>query len=141
MSNPINIYNSKIGIHNPYFDSTNYVYQLDIFFKNNSKKTFNKITNKKYTRLIQINDKINFNTISHFILVVTKDIGLLKQQFTIEGDLKLDELDELDEFEDYTYKTDELYIEFNKNDLNLIDSCCYVKGIDDNRLFITPPNY
>ena len=59
MSNPINIYNSKIGIHNPYFDSTNYVYQLDIFFKNNSKKTFNKITNKKYTRLIQINDKIN----------------------------------------------------------------------------------
>ena len=51
MSNPINIYNSKIGIHNPYFDSTNYVYQLDIFFKNNSKKTFNKITNKKYTRL------------------------------------------------------------------------------------------
>ena len=42
----------------------------------------------------------------------------------------------LDEFEDYTYKTDELYIEFNKTDLNLLDSCCYVKDIDDNRLFI-----
>lgn len=135
MSNPINIYNSKIGIHNPYFDSTEYIYQLDIFFKDGSKQTFNKVTNKKYTKLIKFCDNLSLKTISHFTLLVTKGISILQQQFTIEGAIIIDD------YEDYTFKTDELYVEFTLNDLNLIDVCCYVKDVDDTRLFITPPNY
>ena len=34
-----------------------------------------------------------------------------------------------------------MYIEFEKNKNNFTQTICYLTAIDNNRIFVTPPNY
>ncbi len=140
MSKPIDIYcNNEISKDNPNFYLTRYIYELEIITKTKQKKTFNNVTREKYCKIVNFDDNINFCDINEFFLKVTR-MHVFKDVFTIRKNFNINN----NEYE-CIYKTPDLYLEFNKNHLNLVNCCCYLKAEDNSelgmRLFITPPNY
>ena len=131
MSNPINIYKNTSEFINPKTPPNNFIYNLNIFFKNGKSKMFKERTENKFSKLISFNHNINFNDIERF------EFNLIKMNskdsfYRITGELTEEE---------NIFKNNDLYIEFIKNINNMAHCCCYFKESDEFRLFVTPPNY
>jgi len=127
---PINIIFGGDNMNN---DFTQYIYELTLKFKDNSIKKFKEISNSKHCKIITFNKMIPFNNIDSYNLTITlvnftNSVYSLNENFTYDGD-------------SYIYKNDDIYIEFLQNNTMMTSCCCYVKALDNTRLFITPPNY
>ena len=138
MSKPIDIYcNNEISEDDPSFCSTRYIYELEITTNTKQKKTFNTVTHEKYCKIINFNDNINFDDLKEFYLKVTR-INLFKNYYIIRKQFNIDN-------DECVYRTPDLYLEFYKNNIGLLNCCCYLKADDNSelgmRLFVTPPNY
>lgn len=101
------------------------------------KKTYRffKNTNEKYCQLTNNLDKINYNEIINFELVINnkminQELINIKHKF----DLEILEMDDC-----YVYRDEDIYIEFMKEN-KYTTCCCYIKNLNS-KLFNTPPNY
>ena len=146
MSKPINLsYISKFI--NP--DSSEYLFELTIYLndENNSYKKFKKITTNKFVKLVDFKDEIEFKQINRFDIKVKNIISsqnyLFENTFINTNDTSISEESSEDNVEDNfkTFKNEDMYIEFEKNKNNLTQTICYLTAIDNNRIFVTPPNY
>ena len=105
---------------------------------NTNKKTYSffKNTKEKYCQLINVVDKICFNDITNFELVINNKI-INTELVNIIHYLNKENMDSED---CYIYRDSEIYIEFMKE--NDYTNCyCYIKKLNNNKLFNTPPNY
>jgi hypothetical protein len=112
-------------------DTTQYVFELLLTFKDNSKKKIMKIEDSKYSELVDGSEKILFENIKKFSIKVIQ-VEILSKQFELESDFKTK-----DEY--FSEQNENIYIEFqNKNDF--LYSSCYTSNFNTNT-FLTPPNY
>ena len=139
---------SSIPINNlsKFFNPNNneYIFMIEIFFLDNSKKEIKKKSNNKFLKLIDFTDNINFNNILKFKLIIKNIYSIENYSLdkTFKNNKSNDDDEDEDEDEDYKiFKTNELYIEFEKNINNNTKVICYITAIDNNRIFVTPPNY
>ena len=136
MSAPINI-NDKNRYFNP--PKTEYLFKIILYLKDIEKpKEIIKLTTTKYVKLLNFNDDIQYNKIKHFKIFIQNISNMITYNY--ESNFDIDE----DEYEDESYKTfknTEVYVEFNKNISNLTECSCYLNANDNNRIFVTPPNY
>ena len=135
MSSTIDI-ESKINssINDPNFGD---IKQFKLIIKTKEKTySFFKNTEEKYCQLINVLDGIYFNDIIKFELIIDNKI-INNQLVNIIHNLNKDNMDSDD---CYIYKDPEIYIEFLKEN-NYTNCYCYIKVLNNNKLFNTPPNY
>lgn len=135
MSSTIDI-ESKLNnnIYNPNSDD---IKQFKLIVKTQKKiYSFFKNTNEKYCQLINIFDKINFNDLISFELIIYNKI-LNYELININHKISKENM-ESDEC--YIYTDSEIYIEFLK-DNDYTNCYCYIKKLNSNINFNTPPNY
>ena len=101
-------------------------------YNSTHKKIFREISLSKYSKLITTDDKILFNTIKSFILKVTL-YRFTKEYFTISHEFTENDIN--------IFKNDDIYIEFTQNNEGFLNCCCNLITLDNNRMFVTPPNY
>jgi hypothetical protein len=119
---PINIIFGKDNFIHCIFDLT--LYLKDMI------KEFHEISYSKHCTIINSSDLVNFNEIERYTLKVTvfnpKDTVTIQNIFNIDNSI---------------YKNDDIYIEFTQNQDGYTSCCCNLITFDNNKLFITPPNY
>lgn len=131
MSKPINICGSSDNF-NP--KKTEYIYKIELIFNDLTKKEIVKISDSKYVKLFSFDKDINFETIKSFYIIV-ENINecinySLSSNFNFKKNINFN-----------TYKNTNLYLEFRKNYENKTACNCYITAFDNNRIFVTPPNY
>ena len=114
-------------------DFTQYIYELTLIMKDNNKKIFKEICNMKHCKIITFSEMIPFNMIENYNLNITlvkftTDIYNINNTFNNDEDMHI-------------FKNDDIYIEFIQNNDKMTSCCCYLKVLDNTRVFITPPNY
>lgn len=111
--------------------------QFKLIVKTNEKTySFFKNTKEKYCQLINVLDKINFDNIIHFELIINDKIFDMELVNIIHFINK----DKMDTDDCYIYKDSEIYVEFLKEN-NYTNCYCYIKKLNNNKIFNTPPNY
>jgi hypothetical protein len=108
------------------------IFELTLKFNDSTERVFREISYSKYCNLITIENDVKFNTISKYKLKISifkfiKDTYIIEEPFTIDNT--------------YVFKNDDIYIEFMQNEEGLTNCCCNLIALDNNRMFITPPNY
>ncbi len=131
MSKPINICGSS-NKFDPF--NTDYLYKLEIIFNDLSKKEFVKLTKKKFIKILTFDKDVKYDNIKSFYIVIENlsqnTTYSLSSNFEYNKDLNCN-----------TFKNENIYLEFRKNN-NLQTECnCYLNAFDNNRIFVTPPNY
>jgi hypothetical protein len=105
------------------------IFDLTLYLKDNVIKHFHEISYSKHCIIFDSSDLVELNTIERYVLKVNifnpKDIYIIENIFNINNTI---------------YKNNDIYIEFTQNQ-NGIGKCCCNLITNDNRLFITPPNY
>jgi len=131
---PINYTKSRYGFRAPPKNTNNNIYELVIFNENKEIKYFKKIINNKYCKLIDFSDKILFSDIKKFTISITTTPYHDNNSLFMEGnvDHKLDS---------YTKNNSYIYIEFTQNSLGYTICNCYKILTDNNKIFVSPPNY
>lgn len=112
--------------------------QFKLIVKTKDKKTFSffKNTQEKYCQLINVIDGIDFNDICQFQLIINNKL-IDSELVNIKHELNIEDMDTED---CYIYKDNEIYLEFLKD--NEYTNCyCYLKKLNSNKVFNTPPNY
>lgn len=137
MSDPINI-NGKNIMFNP--NKNEYLYKIIIHFKNETKKEVVKLALKKYIKLIKSEEEINYDNIKSFNLIIQNISNMTTFSFDSEFIQEEDE-DDLDDINFKTFRNTEIYLEFSKNNKKNTECNCYLNAFDNNRIFVTPPNY
>lgn len=138
MTSPINIKTDNNRYFNP--QNNEYLFKIILNFKNDTKKEIVKLTSTKYVKLIKNSDLVNYNEIKDFKIIIQNISNMISYNFESTF-LSLDEDDEEEEnFK--TFRNSEIYLEFSKNINNNYTECnCYLNANDNNRIFVTPPNY
>ena len=114
-------------------DFTQYIYELTLTMKDNTEKYFKDICNMKHCKIITFNQMIPFNMIDKYNLNITL-IKFTRDIYNINNNFISDE-------DTHISKNDDIYIEFLQNNNKMTSCCCYLKVLDNTRVFITPPNY
>lgn len=135
VSKPISIkYSpSKYSFNNPSFNDSSYLFNLKITFEDNKIENFTKIEKKKYSNLIELDDKILYSKIKSFKINIIKIPNLEKKDYILESDFNKDS-------NSFSKRSEDIYIEFTQNNNNLTICNCYFVGVDFNSIFISPPN-
>ena len=137
MTSPINIKTDNNRYFNP--QNNEYLFKIILNFKNDTKKEIVKLTSTKYVKLIKNNDLVNYNEIKDFKIIIQNISNMISYNFESTF-LSLDEDDDEENFK--TFRNSEIYLEFSKNINNNYTECnCYLNANDNNRIFVTPPNY
>ena len=135
-SSPINIpkkpVKSKFSFNNPPSDTLSYFFDLEINY-DNKKKTFRKISNRKYLLMIDENDKLKYDKISDFKLTMTKIPQCDNKVYVIESKVN-------QKTSNHSESSDNLYVEITKNFNNDLLFNVYYIGVDLAETFISPPN-
>ena len=108
-----------------------YIYELEIIFKNNEVKNFYKIDNNKSIEIISEDINIKFNLVKEFRFSVTI-IDNIPIKYKLNNKIDTNN-------NDNTFKSLNLYIEFNNINGKLNSNCYVIES--DHSLFLTPPNY
>ena len=130
---PINIiFNNKDNKDNDFLQC---IFDLTIKLKNvNQDINFKELLFSKYCNIISHSNKIKFNMIESYTLNITSKSHYNREVYSITNNFILSD-------DIHIYKNDDIYIEFTQNNEGYINCCTYLKVLDDNRVFITPPNY
>ena len=122
-----------INIMSDNFDLTQSIFEITLTLKNNDIKKFRELSYSKHCKLITATDMVEYDMIESFILCITT-IKFIKDVYNIKNTFNSSE-------NTYIFKNADIYIEFIKNNDNSTNCCCYLKALDNSRVFITPPNY
>jgi hypothetical protein len=132
---PITIKYAK-NIHdfsNPNNETSNYLFELIINGQTIGKKYFRNLEKSKYSHLIKLNHKIKLSEINSYKVSVSIYPTNLPIIYELEGQINKEQSNS-------THHSNNLYIEFTKNDMGFTLCSCFYKGLDHNKIFVTPPN-
>jgi len=115
------------------FDFIQSIFEITLTLKNNDICKFREISYSKHCKLFTSNDMIKYDMIESFVLYITT-FKLLKEVYNMKNTFNPVE-------DTYIFNNDDIYIEFIKSGDNNTNCCCYLKALDNSRVFITPPNY
>lgn len=130
---PIKYIPNMYGFSDSNNDTTRYLFELVINGKTIGKKYFRNFEDTKYSHLITLNHKIKLNDIQSYKVSVSIYSPDTNNIYELEGYINKNE-------NCSTQKTNNLYIEFTKNDMGYSLCSCFYTGLDYNKIFASPPN-
>lgn len=117
----------QYNLSNNQFDNI-YLYDLKIITKNGEKR-FSYTESKKYVNLIQLNDKLYYNDLEEYELIVNYKDTYYSLFGKINNNLSYN-----------TNNNNNLFIEFSHDNSGYTICTCYFLNKDINILCISPPN-
>lgn len=127
---PIQYSEDDLDYSDPSFTNTTYIFDLSINVKNKKYK-FKKIESNKYSNMIESENNISYYDIFSFELVITELNS--QTRYVMYGNLEHN-----NNF--FSQKDNDIYIEFYQDPLGKTVCTCYFIGINNNTIFISPPN-
>lgn len=130
---PIKYAKSCHGFSDSNNDTSRYLFELVINGQSIGKKYFRNLEDTKYSHLVKLNHKIKLSDIKSYkasVSIYPSEIPLMHE---LEGEINQDESSS-------TQRSDNLYIEFTKNDMGFTMCSCFYTGLDQNKIFASPPN-
>jgi hypothetical protein len=130
---PIQYAKSYHGFSDSNNDTSKYLFELIINGEVIGKKYFINLEETKYSHMIKTTHKIKLSSIESYkasVSVLPADLPLV---YELEGKINQEESSS-------TQRSDNLYIEFTKNDIGYALCSCFYTGLDCNKIFASPPN-
>lgn len=129
---PIKYAKSTHGFSDSNNNNNKYLFELSINGENIKKKYFKKIEDIKYSHLITLEDMIKLNNIDTYKASVSIFTAEFPLNYNIEGDINKD-------YSSSSQRSENLYIEFTKNNMGYAMCSCFYTGFDNNKIFASPP--
>jgi len=131
-SEPIAIRYSEddLAYSDPCFTNTTYIFDLSVVVTN-KRYSFQKIESNKYSNIIESENNISYNDILSFRLIIT-DLNN-QNEYIMRGDIN-------HHSNCFSQKDDNIYIEFYQDAHGKTVCTCYFIGINNNTIFVSPPN-
>ena len=121
------------GFSDPNNETCRYHFELIINGQDIGKKYFRNLEENKYSHIIRLTHKIKLCDIKSYkasISIHPSDSPLI---YELEG--------QINQFEsNSTQRNNNIYIEFTKNDMGYTMCSCFYTGLDQNKIFASPPN-
>ena len=114
-------------------ETIRYLFELVINGEVITKKQFRNLEEVKYSHLIKLNHKILLSNIDSYKASVCIYPSNDKEIYEIEGEINKNESSS-------TQRSNNMYIEFTKNDMGYAMCSCFYTGFDNNKIFVSPPN-
>jgi len=135
ITNPIQIRYTKNqhGFSDPNNDSCRYLFELIINGESIGKKYFRNLEENKYCHMIKLSHKIKLCDIQNYKASISIHPSESLTCFEIEGQINQYESSSIQ-------RSDNIYIEFTKNDMGYTMCSCFYTGLDQNKIFASPPN-
>ena len=135
ITNPIQIRYTKNqhGFSDPNNDSCRYLFELIINGESIGKKYFRNLEENKYCHMIKLSHKIKLCDIQNYKASISVHPSESLNCFEIEGQINQYESSSVQ-------RSDNIYIEFTKNDMGYTMCSCFYTGLDQNKIFASPPN-
>jgi len=116
-----------MNINNSYAQPANkYIFELYIYDINNNEKYIKKIESKPHSKLIKFSDKIKFNEMTNFKVIVSHDMD-----YKLEGIVNNKQTTSI-------HQNEHVFIEFTNNNNGYSLCSC---SLTTNNIFASPPNY
>jgi hypothetical protein len=130
---PIRYVKTQHGFSDPNNETTRYLFELIINGETIGKKYFRNLEENKYSHMIRLPHKIKLTDIRSYKACVSIHPSDLPLSYELEG--------QINQFESSsTQRSDNIYIEFTKNDMGYAMCSCFYIGLDQNKIFASPPN-
>ena len=110
-----------------------YLFELTINGENIGRKYFKNLEEMKYSHLIKLDHKIILENIEKYKLLVSVYQSDIDYVYELEG--KINKY-----YSSSIARNNDLYIEFTKNSLGYALCSCFYTGLDQNKIFASPPN-
>jgi hypothetical protein len=130
---PIKYAKTTHGFSDPNNETSRYLFELVINGQSIGKKYFRNLEESKYSHLIKLNHKIQLAEINSYKASVSIYPADLPMTYELEGQINKDQSSS-------TQRSDNIYIEFTKNDMGFAICSCFYTGLDNNKIFASPPN-
>ena len=130
---PIKYAKSTHGFSDPNNETSKYLFELVINGQTIGKKYFRNLEETKYSHLIKLNHKILLGDINSYKASVSIYPSDFPLTYELEGLINKEESSS-------TQRSDNIYIEFTKNDMGYAMCSCFYTGLDHNKIFASPPN-
>ena len=130
---PIKYTKSIHGFSDSNNDNNRYLFELIINGKIFGQKYFSNLEDTKYSHLIKLSDMIELNSIDCYKVNVSIFPSEIPINYNLEGMINKD-------FSSSSQRSENLYIEFTKNDNGYTMCSCFYTGLDGNKIFASPPN-
>ena len=130
---PIRYAKKTHGFSDPNNETSRYLFELIINGQSIGKKYFRNLEEIKYSHLIRLKHQIQLVEINSYKVAVSIYPAELPMTYELEGHISRDESSS-------TQRSDNLYIEFTKNDMGYAMCSCFYTGLDNNKIFASPPN-
>lgn len=130
---PINYSKNMHGFSDPNNETSRYLFELVVSGQTFGKKYFRNLEETKYSHLIKLNHRIQLSDIESYKVSVSIYPSDLPLSYELEGNINQSESSS-------TQRSDNLYIEFTKNDMGYALCSCFYTGLDINKIFASPPN-
>lgn len=129
---PISYTKSYHGFSEPPNSNNKYLFCLELELNDKSIRNFNKVEDKKYSYIIELDDEIKYQNINSFNIFVS-EIPFNGNSYSMNG--KIDH-----NMSTFTQKDENFYIEFSRNNNKDTICTCYFTGVDFDSIFVSPPN-
>ena len=130
---PIKSTKKTLGFSNPDNNTTRYLFELSINGQLIGKKYFRNLEENKYCHMIKLSHKIKLCDIQNYKASISIHPSESLTCFEIEGQINQHESSSIQ-------RSDNIYIEFTKNDMGYTMCSCFYTGLDQNKIFASPPN-
>ena len=130
---PIRYARSQHGFSDPNNNTSRYLFELIINGKSIGKKYFRNLEENKYSHMIKLQHKIKLCNINSYKVSVSVHPIEIPLTYELEG-----QINQLESSS--TKRSDNIYIEFTKNDMGFAMCSCFYIGHDFNKIFASPPN-
>jgi len=130
---PIKYAKSYHGFSDSNNDTSRYLFELVINGQVIGKKYFRNLEENKYSHLIKLGHKIMLSEIKSYKASVSIYPSETPLTHELEGEINQNESSS-------TQRNDNLYIEFTKNGMGFTMCSCFYTGLDQNKIFASPPN-
>lgn len=130
---PIKYTKKTLGFSNPNNDTTRYLFELSINGQTIGEKYFRNLEDTKYSHLIKLNHRILLKDIQSYKVSVSVYPTDLSMLYELEGQINNEESSS-------TQRSNDLYIEFTKNDSGFAMCSCFYTSQNHNKIFVSLPN-
>ncbi len=121
------------GFSDPNNETSRYLFELVINGQTIGNKYFGNIEHTKYSHMIKLNHKIELAEINSYTASVSIYPAEIPITYKLEGQINKEQSSS-------TQRSDNLYIEFTKNNMGYAMCSCFYTGLDNNKIFASPPN-
>lgn len=130
---PVRYARKTHGFSDPNNETSRYLFELIINGQSIGKKYFRNLEENKYSHLIKLDHQINLIDINSYKAYVSIHPSEFPMTHELEGKINKDQSCS-------THRNNNLYIEFTKNDMGYAMCSCFFTGLDNNKIFASPPN-